>query len=464
MLFFSLTVMLILGAAYQCVNDSLFRAMIALAQQSELLASRYFGEVTPEHVFADGWRGMQAAIPFRVELSPAGDQPVNVGQPRNWGLTLRPVDSAMMVVDIAESSPFFGFLFPQDRIIGIDTVREERTVDLVEYLNSRDAGETRIFFERDGRADSVIVQIAATESINDASAEIEDSIGYLALKLPSSSDLDRDLEKLRGSGAQEFIIDLRGSRGDDHDQADALLGQIERITDDRPTVVLIDAASKGTAEELARRLSRLAHVVTMGTTSAGTPAVVDEIELRSGRRLYVSLNERFPWASEEAIDTATKSSFRVTSSTAVVPATGCGDARVSALLLELIHGGHMLDFVSGRHFSIFPRPGDEDSLLAEFNSYLRLRKFRYDPLGRTLSDMGLNDMNHEMTPIYQHMRQTHQRLGDLDISEFREEILRNLLKLIHRVKIGGAPSLTIRARTDDACLAAALAYLKGQKQ
>ncbi len=149
-LLFLLTLLLVFGAAYQCVNDSLFRAMIGLAQQSELLSSRYFGEVAPEKVFADAWQGMQGAIPFRVELSADSDAPTKVGRPRNWGITLTPQDSLVVVEDVAESSPFFGFLLPQDKITGVDTLREESVIDFIDYLNSHPKGATRIFFEREG--------------------------------------------------------------------------------------------------------------------------------------------------------------------------------------------------------------------------------------------------------------------------------------------------------------------------
>jgi hypothetical protein len=142
----------------------------------------------------------------------------------------------------------------------------------------------------------------------------------------------------------------------------------------------------------------------------------------------------------------------------------CRKFAMSSLLFELIHGGYLLDFVTATEFSAFPRPEDEDSLLLQFESYLQQRRFRHDPLGRALSDMSLNEMNGEMSPIYQRMRQTHRGLGNPNLDEYREEILRSLLKTIHRVKTGGEPALEIRARTDDPCLAEALNYLKKQSQ
>ncbi len=461
---FLLTLLLVFGAASQCINDSLFRAMIGLAQQSELLSSRYFGEVAPEKVFADAWRGMQGAIPFRVELSADSDAPIKAGRPRNWGLTLTPQDSLVIVEDVAESSPFFGFLLPQDKITGVDTLGEESVIDFIDYLNSHSEGATRIFFEREGRTDSVTVQIAAIEPVDGAIVEIADSVGYLALKLPSKSDFDSELETLRSSGARGFIIDLRDSRGNDYRQTERLANQIEKILRGRPTVVLIDGSSKGATEEIARRLGRINGVVTMGGATAGTPSVVDEIDLRSGRRLYVSVNERLIRDFEEIADTTADSSAVVSTSTAIVPGISCGKVLMSLLVYELIHGGYLTDFVAATEITAFPEMADEDSLLLQFESYLQQRRFRYDPLGRTLSDMSLNDMNEEMSPIYQRMRQTHRGLGDLNLDEYRDEVIRSLLKTIHRVKIGGEPTMVIRARTDDPCLAEALSYLKGQNE
>ncbi len=462
-LFFLLTLLLVLGAASQCVNDSMFRAMIGLAQQSELLASRYFGEVAPEKVFADAWRGMQGAIPFRVELSADSEAPLKVGRPRNWGITLTPRDSLVVVEDVAENSPFFGFLLPQDRITGVDTLRES-VIDFIDYLNTHPKGATRIFFEREGRTDSVTVQITAIEPVDGALVEVTDSVGYLALKLPSKSDFDAMFETLRSSGAQGFIIDLRDSRGNDYRQAERISNQIKKILNGKPAVVLMDGSSKGATEEIARALSGIAEVVTMGTATAGMPAIVDEIDLRSGRRLYVSVNERLTRDFEELADTGADSSHADATSTAVVPAINCRKGLMSPLAFELIHGGYLTDFVTTMDFAAFPNLADEDTLLRRFEDYLQQRRFRYDPLGRALSDMSLNDMDEEMSPIYQRMRETHRGLGDLDLDEYRDEVIRTLLKTIHRVKIGGESTLAIRARTDDPCLAEALSYLKGRSQ
>ncbi len=308
------------------------------------------------------------------------------------------------------------------------------------------------------------VQIAAIEPVDGAIVEVTDSVGYLALKLPSKSDLDSELETLRSSGAGAYIIDLRDSRGNDYRQSERIANQIEKILNGKPAVVLMDGSTKGATEEIARRLGGIDGVVTIGAATAGMPAVVDEIDLRSGRRLYVSVNERLIRDFEELADTSADSSASAAASTAVVPAINCRKVLMSLLVYELIHGGYLADFVTATDFSAFPDPADEDSLLLQFESYLQQRRFRYDPLGRTLSDMSLNDMNEEMSPIYQRMRQTHRGLGDLNLDEYRDEVVRSLLKTIHRVKIGGEPTMAIRARTDDPCLAKALSYLKGQSE
>ena len=463
--FFTLTVLLVLGAAYLCVNDSLFKVMIALAQQSELLSSRYFGEVAPDKVFADAWRGMQSAIPFRVELSDGGaDRPTMTPRARNWGLTLRPQDSAVVVADIAESSPFSGFLLPQDKITGVDTLRNQVVIDFIDYLNSRSEGATQIFFEREGRDDSVTAQIAAIESADGARVAFEDSICFIVLRLPAALDIEQEIKTLNTNSALGFIVDLRDSGGDDHKMAQRISKLIEDSVKGKPLAILIDRTTKGAAEEIARNLATIDEATTIGASTAGSLAEVDEILLRSGQRLYVSLDERIDHGFSEVVDTLLDSTKTSEPSTAVIPSIECRKPRMSSLLFELIHGGYLLDFVTANKFPDFPRSEDEDSLLAQFENYLRDRRFRYDPLGRALSDISLNDMNKEMDPIYRHMRETHRDIGDVSLDEYKVEIVRTLLKTIHRVKIGGEPSLEISARTDDPCLAEALAIVKKAAQ
>lgn len=439
--------------------------MISLAQQSELLSSRYFGEVSPDRVFADAWRGMQSAIPFRVELSEGGTQrQASTSRSRNWGLTLRPQDSSIVVADIAEQSPFNGFLLPQDKITGVDTLRNEVAFDFIDYLNTRSEGATKIFFEREGRDDSVTVHIAAIETSDGARVIIDDSVGFIELRLPSELNIEQEIKKLNSVDVQGIIVDLRESSGDDYKLARRNSELLEDAAKGKPIAVLIDGSTSGASEEIARFLAGTGNAVTIGSRTAGSPSIVDEIVLRSGLRLYVSLNVRIDPNLEESADSVSDSIRVSETSSAVIPSIDCRKPRMNSLLFELIHGGYLLDFVTSNQFPSFPRPEDEDSLLTQFEYYLKERRFRYDPLGRALSDISLNEMNEDMNPIYQHMKQTHRSLGDIELDEYRVEITRSLLKTIYRAKIGGEPSLEISARTDDPCLAEALAFVRGSAQ
>ncbi len=460
--FFGLTLLLVFSSAYLCINDSLFRVMIALAQQSELLASRYYGEIAPERIFADAWHGMQEAIPFRVELSRGPGQTENPRKHRDWGLTLEQQDSSVAIVEIATNSPFHGFLLPEDKIIGIDSLHEKPVSNLVAYLNSRGNGATTIFFERDGRTDSVTVQISAEGLSGNLSVESVDSIAYFPLRLPLQEASTREILKLRATGALGFIIDLRNSGGDDLNQAQQLSEQLKSIIAYRPTAVLIDGSTKGVTEEIVRQLTAVKTVTTIGSATAGVPSVVEEVRLRSGRSLYVSLNEPLFRSSEDSGDSLSEPIVPKELSTAIEPEIPCDNPRITPLLFELIHGGYFLDFVTERAFTELPHPEAEDSLFSQFQQFLQQRRFLYDPLGRTLSDMSINTMNSEMTPIYQHMRQLHRELDNSGLGEYQDAILRHLLNTIFQVNIGGEPSLAVRARIDDPCLSAAIAHLKDQ--
>jgi hypothetical protein len=459
---FGLTLTLVFGSAYLCINDSLFRVMIALAQQSELLASRYFGEVSPEQIFTDAWHGMQGAIPFRVELSDASGPSELREQRHDWGLTLAPADSSVTVVNIAASSPFHGFLLPEDRITGIDSLHEDIFANFVEYLNRHQDGATRIFFERDGRADSVTVKISSEKPSDNLSVEFLDSIAYFHLALPAPDGYTSQLAKLSSSGALAFIIDLRNSRGDDHDQAIQLSEQLRSIIAARPTAVLLDGSTKGVSEDIARQLMQSDNATSIGTTTAGMPSIVEEVQLRTGRRLYVSLNETLTQPADEADDSSAVPTASAETSTAVIPELRCTGRQLTPLLFELVHGGYLLDFVTSHDYEALPGVADEDSLFSQFERFLEQRRFRFDPLGRALSDMSINEMGSDMTPIYRHMQKLHHEIVNPGLLEYRDEILRSLLKAIFEVKIGGEPSLSTRARTDDPCLAEALSHLQDQ--
>ena len=461
-LFFGLTLLLTFSAAYLCINDSLFRVMISLARQSELLASRYYGEIAPEHIFADAWRGMQDVIPFEVELSGERETAASLPGRRDWGLTLSPLDSAVEIMAISNTSPFQGFLQPADKITGIDSLREDMFLNLVQYLNSLREGETRIFFEREGHRDSVTVRIAASEPSSRQIVEQVDSIGYFAPALPSLEGREQELSELGAKAVGAFIIDLRGSRGENNEQAEHIAEKLSEIIASRPTVVLIDGTTKGASELIARKLGAEKSVSTMGSATAGSPSVVDEIPLRSGRKLYVSLNEAVFHDFREFEDSSKSDTISRKSDTAIDPEQPCGERGMTPLLFDLIHGGYLLDFATSSKFSGIPSEDDEDSLFTAFKAFLDKRHFRYDPLAEALSDLGINEMAPEMGPVYLHMRLTQRELAAPDLDEYREEIVRSLILTFFRVKTGGAPSLKLRARTTDPCLDEALTQIRGR--
>ena len=455
---FGLTLILAVGSAYTCFADPFFRAMMALAQQSDLLASRYFGEVAPERIFADAWQGMQSAIPFRVELAESENQPTTQPRDRDWGLTLSEQDSAMEIVNIAEHSPFNGFLLPEDKITGVDSLRNEKIVHFVEYLDKREQGETKIYFLREGRSDSVTIQVSLDEESDIAKFAVEDSIGYLKVSLPKFKDLSEQIAQMKQAAVIGMIIDLRESKGSNYEEAGKLAETIIAAIANRPVVVLIDASTRGASEEIARRIGDNGTAVLMGAPTAGIYAAVDEIELRTGGKLLVSANERI---SRDLVDEFDSVKVPGPPANAILPAITCKNFRMSPLLFELLHGGYILDFVTKSRYNAVPTVAAEDSLLTDFVIYLGHRNFRYDPLGHILSEMSLNEMDADMTPVYVHMRQTHRAIGEADLTEYRDEIVRNLLRTIHRVKVGGEPSILVQARTDDVCLAEAIKYLKG---
>lgn len=455
---------LVFVAGYICVSDPFFRVMMSLARQSELLASRYFGEVSPDKVFADAWHGMQRALPFRAELSEFEESEEIPASPQDWGLTLAPLDSSIQVVDIATNSPFRGLLNPEDRITGVDALREEAFVDLIEYLNNSAHGETKILFRRSGHTDSITVLLDSIPTMTTSEPRVDSiwSIRYVELQLSASNDL---LSMVKDQKLEQFsaiIFDLRKSHSEDYDLAAKLAEEIIKIADSKPVVLLIDRRTRGAAEELVRKASSDSRIATIGAPTRGISTEIEQIDLRAGQKLYVSVNDKNTERESMLTELTSDTVKEAISPRSVVPTIRCEDRLMSPMVFELIHGDHILSFVTASHYTRVPDVDEEEQLYQDFKRFLANRRFRYDPLGKVLSDMGVYAMDPDMQAAYRQLRESHREMGDSNLDEYRDEVVSTLLKTIHRVKVAGPRPIELTMRTDDLCLKEAVEYLKGR--
>lgn len=471
-LFFGLTAVLTLGAISLCINDSLFRTMVTLARQSDLLAQRYYGEVTPEQVFADAWRGMQQAIPFRVELV---DEPGGVGAatpPFDWGLTLTPLDSTIKVMAVAQTSPFQGALQPDDEIIAVDAIQAAAPIKFAEYLSERESTYVMLHIRRKAALDSVQVLLAPMRGVETLQVDTIGAwlyVGVRGLSREAGSALRRRIDEQRRSQYSGMVVDLRRLRSSAYNEISDLNTIICEAAANMPLVALIDGNTVGAGERLAMQLREECGARLIGAPTAGINSQFEELRLRSGKRLLVSINERvlpeleFTDTLGAAVDAIRKFAERQREN-AVLPDIECREQRLSPLTFELVHRGLIVEFVAAQADQPFPAPENEARIWSEFLAFLERRQFHFDPLGDALNDLEVHEVTPEMRPVIRRLRYLRGQVEPNDWGEYRDEILRQILETWYRVRVSVAPAPpALRLRFSDACLAEAIKYLQGAR-
>lgn len=463
LLFFGLTTIFTLGAASLCLNDSFFRSMITLSRQSDLLSQRYFGELAAEQIFADAWRGMQQAIPFRVELVEDGAVGEATSPRRDWGLVLSPLDSTLKVLAISESSPFQGSLLPNDEIVSVDEINSGLIARFSEYLQERESTYVTLRILRDELPDSLQIMVPPAPTNEAVRVDSAGSILYMEFRRLTRSAVDDVLASLRSLNGAAFagtVVDLRAVRSSAYSAVDDLTDEIKKISNGKSMVVLVDANTVGAGEELAQRLRERSNARLLGTPTAGVSSRFEEVRLRSGRRLLVSIDERIRLgeADDSTAGDSLGSQPKVAAG-AVLPDFECREPRLSPLTFELIHRGLILDFVTSRVEKTLPPAEQDEQIFQEFREFLNRRKFNFDPLGDALFDLSMHEMSPEMQPIVRNLKLTKESLAGTQLAEYRNEIMRQLLQTWYRVRVGTEPPLAVRVRFDDHCLAEAFTAL-----
>jgi len=471
-LFFGLTAVLTLGAISLCINDSLFRTMVTLARQSDLLAQRYYGEVTPEQAFADAWRGMQQAIPFRVELV---DEPGVVGATTpqlDWGVTLTPLDSTIRVLAVSQTSPFQGALQPDDEIIAVDETQAAAPAKFAAYLSERESTYVMLHILRNAALDSVQVLLTPTRGVETIQVDTIGAwlyVGLRGLSRDALNALRRRIDERPRMHYSGVVVDLRRVRSSAYNLIADLSTILRDAAANLPMAVLIDGNTVGAGEALALRLREECGARLIGAPTAGINSQFEELRLRSGKRLLVAINERvipeleFADTLGAAVDSIRKYAERQRES-AVLPDLECREQRLSPLTFELIHRGLIVEFVASQAEQPFPAPENEAQMWSEFLDFLERRQFRFDPLGDALNDLEVHEATPEMRPVIRRLRDLGGQVEPSDWGGYRDEILRQILETWYRARVSVAPAPpALRLRFSDRCLAEAIQYLQGAR-
>jgi len=464
-----LTLTLAFVASYLCVSDPLFRAMMKLSLQADLMSQRYVGELSPERVFADAWKSMQMAIPFRVELVSDTGNAAEEKKLGDWGLLLSTNKGSISVVAVTEGSVFSGALQPGDRVtsVGQDTAR--LVTSLRQYLTSRTGDSLFIAIERGGVAETVKVVVPIPPQRPSLTFSRLDDIVYCGISTMSDHLAESLFDSLRltvNEMTKGLIIDLRSCRDDSEDDVDGLARAFLDLKATLPFVLLVDLSTGRQGEMLAAQLLKREHVVAAGNVTRPLHAVTEMLPLRSGKRLYAyrgERNEDYFYARDSLINDSIRKSLdgRVTTEEQIIPEVACEPPELSGLTIDLLHRDLLLDFAAASSYKSLPIPEQEVKLFDDFVAFLRERGYSYDPLGEAFRDLEISARRPDMLTAIEDIRKTLKAQPPARFEELRGEIIPLLLIYLQQVKIGGEPSFADRIRIDDYCLKAAMAYLKG---
>jgi hypothetical protein len=464
-----LTLSLAFVASYLCASDPMFRAMMKLSRQADLMSQRYVGELSPERVFADAWRSMQMAIPFRVELVSDTGNTAEEKKLGDWGLLLSTNKGSISVVAVTEGSAFSGALQPGDRVtsVGQDTAR--LVANLRQYLTSRTGDSLLIAIERDGVAETVSVVVPIFPRRPSLTFSRLDDIVYCGINTISDHLAESLFDSLRSTineTTKGLIIDLRSCRDDSEGDVERLARAFLDLKTTLPFVLLVDLSTGRQGEMLAAQLLKRKHVVAAGNVTRPLHAVTEMLPLRSGKRLYVyrgELNEDYYFARDSLINDSLRKSLdgQVTAKEQIIPEIACEPPELSGITIDLLHHDLLLDFAAASSYKSLPAPEQEARLFDEFAAFLRERGYSYDPLGEAFRDLEISARRPGMLTAIEDIRKTLKAQPPARLDELRGEIIPLLLIYLQQVKIGGEPSLADRIRIDDYCLKAAMAYLKG---
>jgi hypothetical protein len=458
----------VFAASYLCASDPMFRAMMRLSRQADLMSQRYVGELHPDRIFADAWRSMQTAIPFHVELVSDSSGSASERKLGDWGLLLSSDRGVTNVVSVTEGSLFSGTLRPGDRVksIGLDTTR---LIDnLRRYLTSKVGDSLLISIERGDVIETVkvIVPLAPEKALltfsrldNIVYCGINAIVEHMDAPLHDSLQLNID-ESTKG-----LVIDLRGCQDDSEEGGDDVLREFLGLRPSLPFVLLVDQLTGRQGEKLVRQLLKREQVTVAGDTGHPLRAVTEAIELQSGNRLYVyrgERNEDYYYNRDSLVDDSLSNPLvsrrGLTEST--VPEIACEPPELSGLTVDLLHRGLMLDFAAASSYKTLPSLDEEAQLFDAFTSFLHAKGYAYDPLGEAFRDLEISGHKPALLKAIDNIRNTLRAQPSAKLDDLRNEIVPLLLLYIQQVKIGGEPSLADRLRIDDICLQAAITYLQ----
>jgi len=329
---FSFTKFAISGAVQEKKkNAELFRQVELLSDTLSIIQSDYVDEVKSQDMIYGALKGMLSSLdPHSQFMDPDTYNELKVdteGKFGGLGIEITIKDSMLTVVTPIEDTPAWqAGIKANDRIVKINNelTRDMTLTDAVKKLRGKAGESVNITVLRESEKKllefKIVRDIIKIQDIKSARI-LEDGIGYIRLiefRENTSTDIDKALEKLKKSGMNALILDLRNNPGGLLESAvevtekfipkgNLVLSTKGRIASQNmeffsqynhpvweiPLVVLINEGSASGSEIVAAALQDYKRALVMGVKSFGKGSVQTIIPLSDGSALRLTTSKYF---------------------------------------------------------------------------------------------------------------------------------------------------------------------------
>lgn len=248
----------------------------------------------------------------------------NAGKYSGIGSVVRSYDNKLVIIEPYKGSPADkAGLKAGDEIVKIGDISiADFKDDASELLKGSNNTEVEVTFKRQGKTNTTVIEREAIEV--DAVpfySMVNEKTGYIVLSkfnAKASSQTKAALRELKGQGAQQIILDLRGNPGGLLSEAINVTnlfvpkGELivttkskvkkfnreyktknQAVDEDIPLVVLVDGGSASASEIVSGSLQDLDRAVIMGARSFGKGLVQRPLRLTYGTQLKVTISRYY---------------------------------------------------------------------------------------------------------------------------------------------------------------------------
>lgn len=397
----------------------------------------------------------------------------------------------LVVTEIYENSPSQkAGLMPGDILLEIDgkDLTGKKVSDLSEFLKGEENTQVKLKFNRQGQVSELNVERAEIKVDNVSYAGmITDKVGYVKFenfRMDAAKEVKDNMEKMKGQGMEQFILDMRGNPGgllkEAVDIVNLFVGENELVVSTKgknpnhsreyktyrrpydksiPVIVLVDEGSASASEIVSASLQDYDRGVVIGRNSFGKGLVQITQMLSYNSQLKVTTSkyytasgrcvQRLDYAARDedgkvpAVPDSLITEFRTEAGRLVYDGAGVNpDVPVnlpenSPYVKALLSEKRIFDFAAQFHYAnaeIAPLKEFkvDDALLREFSKYLDDKGFEYKTKTQKKL-MALNNTlngNKDSLAIKNKIEEMNGFLQGLKAGDFErdKEVIRDLLK------------------------------------